>query len=270
MHIAADRDRFLPAGRFVSGQNDISQKDSGICEKGCGIAEAFARMVAVGVPVARNARAMNAVSPTPADQPPMTHSVDDTGALLDLAAQGNAEAVDQLLADHRQRLIRMIDARMDPRMLQRVDASDVVQETMAVAANRLPQYLCERPIPFYPWLRQIAWQKLVDLQRRHVQADKRSVRHEVTLRLPDESHIKLADRLIASGPSPSVQLMRSELRRRLRAALDQLKTQDREVLVLLYLEQLSIQEVAAVVGLSDRAVTMRHLRALERLRPLLR
>jgi DNA-directed RNA polymerase specialized sigma24 family protein len=41
------------------------------------------------------------------------------------------------------------------------------------------------------------------------------------------------------------------------------------VLVLRYLEQLATADIAAVLGLTEGAVKVRHLRALERLRGLL-
>ena len=51
-------------------------------------------------------------------------------------------------------------------------------------------------------------------------------------------------------------------------ALDQLPPRDREVLVLRHLEQLSTSETAAVLGVSEGAAKLRHLRALERLRAI--
>ncbi len=87
--------------------------------------------------------------------------------------------------------------------------------------------------------------------------------------LPDQSAMQLADRFVASQTSPSRQIMRGELRQRVREALDRLPPNDRELLVLMYLEQLSTAEISAVLGISEKAVTMRHLRALDRLRGIL-
>jgi RNA polymerase sigma-70 factor (ECF subfamily) len=56
---------------------------------------------------------------------------------------------------------------------------------------------------------------------------------------------------------------------RVRAALARLPESDREVLVLRYLEELATAEVAAVLGISEAAVKMRHRRALDRLSRLL-
>ena len=121
----------------------------------------------------------------------------DTEELLNQAARGDRSAVDALLARHRDRLRAMVRLRMDMRLAARVDPSDVVQEALLEAAGLLPEYLANRPIPFYPWLRRLAWEKLVKLHERHLNAGKRSVLREeaVALELPDDSVLNLARRL---------------------------------------------------------------------------
>jgi RNA polymerase sigma-70 factor (ECF subfamily) len=195
----------------------------------------------------------------------------DTDELLDQAGRGDAGARELLLERHRDRLRRMVAVRLDGRVAARLDPSDLVQETLAEAAARLGDYLRGRPLPFYPWLRQIAWDRLVDAHRRHLHAGRRSVTREQpwSVPLPDESVGRLADRLVASGTSPSRRLIRAELRDRLRAALDRLPPRDREVLVMRHLEQMEVAEIAAVLGLTAGAVMTRHTRALVRLRGLL-
>lgn len=118
-----------------------------------------------------------------------------TDQLLRRAESGDRAALDRLLASHRRRLRQMVAVRMDRRLAARVDASDVVQEALAEAAARLPEYLDRRPAPFYVWLRQLAWQRLVDLSRRHIYAQRRSVEKEVacSMPLPDESAGARAD-----------------------------------------------------------------------------
>ena len=77
----------------------------------------------------------------------------DVEDLIVRAEQGDTEARQQLLTGHRQRLRRMVALRLDRRIAARVDPSDVVQETLANAADKLSDYLRERPLPFSPWLR---------------------------------------------------------------------------------------------------------------------
>jgi RNA polymerase sigma-70 factor (ECF subfamily) len=193
----------------------------------------------------------------------------DTDALLDAAAHGDAPARGQLLERHRARLRRMVSVRLDRRLSARLDPSDLVQETLAEADRRLEAYLRERSLPFYSWLRQIAWNRLADARRFHLRAGRRSVGREEPAGLPAESALELAERLIA-GEAPSAGLRRQEQQAQVRAALEQLPERDREVLVLRYLEQLSVAEAAAVLEVSDGAVRVRVLRALRRLHDILK
>ena len=198
----------------------------------------------------------------------MTRTRPDTEELLQKAGEGDAAARDQLLARHRDRLRKMVACRFDRRLAARVDPSDVVQDVLTEANKKLDIYLRNRPLPFYPWLRHLAWERLALLHRRHVRAKKRSVNMEDPdiLRLPDDSAAELAGRLVSSASSPSQRLLRHELLQRMQKALMRLPERDREVLVLRHLEQLSVAQTAAILSISPGAVKVRHLRALQRLR----
>jgi RNA polymerase sigma-70 factor, ECF subfamily len=195
----------------------------------------------------------------------------DTDWLVEQARSGDAEARKRLMERHRTRLRQMVSLRLDPRLAARVDPSDVVQEALAAAYPRLDAYLQDPPLPFYPWLRQFAWDCLLQLHRRHVKARRRSVTREEVWQpgLSSESVLRLSRRLIALGSSPSNHVIREELRDRLQAALVKLSPNDREILVMRNLEQMSAAEIAAVLGIKEGTVRVRHLRALERLRALL-
>jgi RNA polymerase sigma-70 factor (ECF subfamily) len=194
-----------------------------------------------------------------------------TEDLLTRAARGEAAARQELLVRHQERLRQMIAVRLDRRLAARLDPSDVLQEVLAEACEKLSAYLQEQPIPFYPWLRQLAWERLAKLHRHHLQAQKRSSLREQPWQWEpsDESALALANRLLARGSGPSGHLLREELRRRVREALTRLPERDREILVMRYLEQLTTREMAAVLGIAEGAVKTRHVRALERLRGLL-
>ena len=53
---------------------------------------------------------------------------------------------------HRGRLKRMIDLRLNPRLRGRVDPSDIIQDTLIEAHRRQEEYSAER-MPYYLWLR---------------------------------------------------------------------------------------------------------------------
>jgi RNA polymerase sigma-70 factor (ECF subfamily) len=195
----------------------------------------------------------------------------DTDELLQRVAEGDARARERLLDRHRQRLRQMIALRLDRRLWARIDPSDVLQETLTEAAQKLSDYVRRRPLPFYPWLHRLASERLLQVHRRHLQAQKRSVKREERRPPPlsTESVQELAERLAARGSSPSASLHRREVAARVQTALAQLAERDRELLVLLYLERMPTRDTAAVLDLSEGAVKMRHLRALERLRTFL-
>lgn len=194
----------------------------------------------------------------------------DTEQLLDLVAQGESSAAATLMTRHADRLRRMVHLRLDPRLVARLDPSDVVQDAMAEAHKRLPAYLQDRAIAFYPWLRAIAWDKLVEMKRRHIEAERRSVLREACrLDLSGASKNILAERLMKVATASGDPLVREEMCNRVRLAINQLPPRDHEVIVLRHLEELSFSETAAVVGISEDAIYSRYRRALQRLHSLL-
>jgi len=194
----------------------------------------------------------------------------DTEELLRRVANGDGAARDQLLERFRGRLRRMVTTHFDLRLAARVDPSDVVQETLTEAAAQLNRYLQERPLPFYRWLRQLAQRRLIELHRRHVRAQRRTVTREDALSgLTDESALALVERLFGRHSNPSAGLRRKERRDRVQMALATLSRPDREVLVLRIVEGLPTRETAAAIGISEVAVRSRQVRALERLRAIL-
>lgn len=196
----------------------------------------------------------------------MTNHKPDTDQLVAMAADGDTDACDELFDRHRDRLRHMVTSRLDRRLAARVDPSDVVQEAMAEAAEKLPTYHRTHPLPFYPWLRKLAWDRLVELHRWHFR-QKRSVGREepFDMRPTDESVHQLAGGLIARQTSAGGKLVRRELVERAHLALDRLEAGDREILLLRQIEQLSTSEAASVLSLSVTATKSRHFRAMQRL-----
>ena len=192
--------------------------------------------------------------------------------LLDEAREGAPGAVDRLLARHREPVRRMIDLRLDPAIVQRVDASDVVQDVMLEASRRLQDYLKNPVMPFPIWLRHIAKDHLIDAHRRHHQARKRGVDREQPMHRPasaDQSSLELAGQLVDPERTPASEAMQQELQTKLHGAIAELDEIDREVILMRHFEQLSNQEVAAALDLTEPAASMRYLRAVRRLRDLL-
>jgi RNA polymerase sigma-70 factor (ECF subfamily) len=197
----------------------------------------------------------------------LTPDSERTCRLLEQVRQGDRQAFEQLLARHRPQLRQFIAQRLDPQLRARVDPSDVVQETQLEVHRRLEDYLERRPMPFRLWLRKTAYERLLMLRRQHIESRRRAVGREVPL--PERSSVLLAQQLLASGSSPSQQLDRRELARRVRQALAQLSEIDREILLLRNFDGLSYQEVGYLLEIDSATARKRHGRALLRLHKLL-
>ena len=202
----------------------------------------------------------------------MTRDSSDMDDLLGRAEAGDEQARSDLFARYRQRLKSMVRLRMDRRLAGRIDPSDVLQEAYLDFARRLPEFLADRSVPFFLWLRGLAGQRLVDLHRRHLGTQMRSAGQEVSLyrgALPAASSVSLANQLLGRLTSPTQAAVRAEMQLRLQEALNAMDPLDREVLVLRHFEELSNSETAEVLGLQKSAASKRYRRALERLTHIL-
>ncbi|HEV3447356.1 MAG TPA: sigma-70 family RNA polymerase sigma factor [Gemmataceae bacterium] len=202
-----------------------------------------------------------------------TGDLSDTGRLLRGAAQGQGEQWGALLERHRERLRRMVALRLDPRLQGRIDASDVIQDTYVEASLRLAEYLANPSMPFFLWLRFLAGQKLLTLHRHHLGTQMRDAGREISIyrgRLPETSSAALAAQLLGHDTRPSEAAIRAEMKVRLQEALNNLDPLDREVLALRHFEQLNLAETAKVLGLTESGASRRHLRAVKRLKEILR
>src|SRR5205823_1140261 len=102
----------------------------------------------------------------------------ETHDLLARAQSGDAAAVDDLLARHRDALRRAVALRLDPALARRVDASDIVQDVLLEANRRLKDYLRNPTLPFHLWLRHLAHDRIIDAHRFHCKAQRRSLDRE--------------------------------------------------------------------------------------------
>jgi RNA polymerase sigma-70 factor, ECF subfamily len=204
--------------------------------------------------------------------PAMPDDSTETVQLLQRAVEGDQETWGALLTRHEARLRRVIAFRLDPRLQGRIDTSDVVQEVYLAAAKSLPEYLRERRLPFFLWLRGIAGNKMLELHRHHLGTPMRDARREVSLyrgTLPETTSAALAAHLLGEGTGPSEAAVRAEAKVRLQEALNRMDPLDCEALALRHFEHLSNGEAARILGIKETAAGKRYLRALERLRDIL-
>ncbi|MDA1050846.1 MAG: sigma-70 family RNA polymerase sigma factor [Planctomycetota bacterium] len=197
---------------------------------------------------------------------------DKTEELLLGAKNGDDDAINRLIDRHRGAVLRMVQLRLDQKIRRRVAASDVVQDVMIDASRRLQEYIANPVMPFHLWLRHIAKDRIIDAHRRHRGSQKRSVDREQGLAVPgadDHSTMDLAAHLCDGELTPAAAATQREMAQRVEAAITELGEQDGEIIIMRHYEQLSNQEVAQALGLSEPAASMRYLRAVRRLREML-
>ena len=202
----------------------------------------------------------------------MTGESDEVSGLIRRAAAGEEAAVHELFSRHRDRLKRMVHLRLSRRLAGRVDDSDILQEASLEAARRLDEYLREPKLPFFLWLRHLTALKLAEVHRRHLGTQLRDADREVTLHrggLLLADSVSLAAQLLGTLTTPSQAVIKAETRLLVQEALNGMDPIDREVLALKHFEQLSMAEVAEVLGLSKAGAGSRYLRAVKRLREIL-
>ncbi len=200
----------------------------------------------------------------------MTDDFEQERELIRKGLRDGEAQIGDLLSKHRDRLKRLVELRLDPRVRGRVDASDIIQETQVTAIQRWKEYLDDPEVPLFVWLRFLALQTLTVAHRRHLGTKARSASREVSLqKYPAETSAALAAQLVGQLTTASQTVEKAEDKLRLEQALGALDAKDREIITLRHYEQLSQKEAARVLGISEAAAGSRHVRAISRLRKTL-
>jgi len=191
--------------------------------------------------------------------------------LINRVIRGDRDALAELFLQYRPRLWRMVNFRLHPKLRGRIDPDDVLQEAWLRAVDRMSSFLREASHSSFIWFRMIVSQALIDLHRKHLDAEKRDASREQSIHGwgNDSTSSALSFHLMARQGSPSSAMGRAELAAQLDAALLCMDESDREVLALRHFEELGNSETARVLNMSEQAAGMRYLRALRRLRQVL-
>ena len=179
----------------------------------------------------------------------------NTQYLVNLAKAGDTSAINQLCRVYGERVRRMVRLRMGKELRPKLDSVDLVQDAILSAFEGLGDFTYKNEGDFLRWLSRIAQNALRDnLDKLH--ADKRDIRREV--RLDSNRPATQSPHVEPRGPiqatTPSVILSKKEDLDKLEKALDKLKPEYREVIVLAKIEELSYAEIADRLGKSIDAV----------------
>ncbi len=199
-------------------------------------------------------------------------SVSDLSAtqLLEHAKRSGPVALGSLLELYRNYLRILARSQLTPELLPRATPSDVVQDTFLEAYRDFVQFRGNTPAEFLAWLRKILVRNIARLVERHMAAQKRDVRREISLdaiaRAFDQSTCRLDQVLGAAVPSQGDPSQSTERAAMVADHLARLPSQYRDVLVLRHLEELPFEQVAVRMQRTPAAARMLWVRAIDRLR----
>lgn len=172
---------------------------------------------------------------------------------------------DDILADfmrYRPRLAFVVSRQMNPLLSARLSVDDVLQEAYLAVTQR-QAFLVQQPdVPRYFKFRKITLQTLADLEREHIKREKRSTCKEISAAILDQT----LDNLPANVRSPKTILAHKDRNALIRQQIDMLPDTDRQILVLRHFDAMSNSECAAILGIEQKAASIRYVRALNRLR----
>jgi RNA polymerase sigma-70 factor (ECF subfamily) len=183
--------------------------------------------------------------------------------LMAKARAGETEALGELCALYRNYLRMVVRTGLGPRLRERVELSDVVQEALVEVVRQFPQFTGQNEAALVGWLRRLVGQKLADLGRYHNRAKRSAGGADVPLDAPldyggssDASQVggRLLDMLALSQTSPSEAASRRELIVLLADALADLPDPESEVLWLRHADGLSFEAIGDRLGISRKSV----------------
>jgi RNA polymerase sigma-70 factor (ECF subfamily) len=163
-------------------------------------------------------------------------------------------------------LVLLARTQLDPRLRTKLDASDLVQETLLEAHRDRQQFRGTTAAEQAAWLRRILARNLANVVREHTR-EKRDVERERSLEAAlTTSSARLEAWLVADAPSPSEQAARHEQLLRLATALAALPDAERAAVELRHLQGWPLRDIADRLQRTPAAVGGLLHRALARLR----
>ena len=182
----------------------------------------------------------------------------------------------EAFAEHRARLLSLVEKRLNPVLLKRMSHEDVLQEAYLAAAKRLGYFTGNPDVPVYFKLRTVLLQTMTDLERRNLQAARRDAYKELRVESGEcrvdgsglDGGVCIRE-LSADITSPLSRVDRNERHALLRGAIAALSDNDRAVIELRHFDGMGNSECAAALGIEPKAASIRYVRALERLQSIL-
>jgi RNA polymerase sigma-70 factor (ECF subfamily) len=185
--------------------------------------------------------------------------------LIEGARQGDAECRDRLFAVCRSYLGFAARSQVETWLRRKVDASDLVQETLLEAFRDFDRFEGRTEQEWLAWLKKILAHNAADFVRHYHGTEKREAGREVPFRDPGDSLSPGAPEPAAPCATPSQEFLQIDAELRVTAAMAELPPDYQEVIYLRNLQRLSFNEVAERMDRTRPATQMLWMRAIKKL-----
>jgi RNA polymerase sigma-70 factor (subfamily 1) len=185
------------------------------------------------------------------------NSDDKTQQLVILAKGGDESALERLYRVYGERVRWMVRFRMGKALRSRLESMDLVQDVFVNAFGAIEDFTYKNEGDFVRWLSKITQNALADNWDK-LHAAKRDIRKERRF----SSHNSATDGALREvqrnldATTPSVIMSKQEDLAKLEKAIDELKPEYRDIIVLSKIEGLSYKEIGKRLGKSPDAVRM--------------
>lgn len=181
---------------------------------------------------------------------------EDTG-YIDRIINGDKDAFSHIIKKYKMYVLKIVN-----RHIPYADAEEVAHDAFIRIYESLPRF--KGPQGFRQWMAAIATRTCYDYWRRAYRSK------EVPMSSLSDEHREWLDRAASEPVSLDDIAVQAQAREVLDYALSRLSAEDRMVLELVYLEGLSVREVAGLLGWSSANVKIRSFRSRRKLHKLLK
>jgi RNA polymerase sigma-70 factor, ECF subfamily len=195
-----------------------------------------------------------------------------TNRLLQRVSSHDGQALEDLFGLHRERLRKMVRLRLDRRLRGQFTSSMVLEQVYRDACKRINEYLADPRQRVFLWLRLLTGERIQALHRQHLGTHVLDAGQDFSVYRgahPEVNSVSLAAQLIGDR-AKNQSAVRADLLLRLQDALNGMDAFDREILGMYHFEELRDEEVAAILGIDKTAATLHYVRALKRMKEILK
>lgn len=184
--------------------------------------------------------------------------------LLKSAQDGDRGAYEAFMARYFERVLRIVRARIGPKLRTRQDSMDIAQDAMIRVIQGLDQFEPQSEGALIHWISKLVENQIRDAADFHG-AQKRRISREVPLTTDSDEGPGLLGRVQdPTQKTPSQILVLQEDLQKLEDTLDDLGS-GKEVILLRDYAGMTFKEIGKELGLSEDAARMQYVRAMDKL-----